>query len=75
MDFAGMQKIISKAAEDGRWIIFVGHEIGKKGFQVTDTAALEVLCKYAQDPANGIWLDTVEKIGRYVQQHRGKSGG
>jgi peptidoglycan/xylan/chitin deacetylase (PgdA/CDA1 family) len=70
MDFAGMQKIVSKAAEDGRWIIFVGHEIGKKGFQVTDTTALEALCKYAQDPANGIWLDTVENIGRYVQKQR-----
>lgn len=75
MDFAGMQKIVSKAAEDGRWIIFVGHEIGKRGYQTTDTAALEALCKYAQDPAHGIWLDTVENVGRYVQQHRGKSGG
>jgi peptidoglycan/xylan/chitin deacetylase (PgdA/CDA1 family) len=74
MDFVGMQKIISKAAEDGRWIIFVGHEIGKKGFQVTDTAALEALCEYAQDPANGIWLDTVEHIGRYIQKQRGKGG-
>ena len=75
MDFAGMQKIISKAAEDGRWIIFVGHEIGKRGYQTTDTAALEALCKSAQDPANGIWLDTVENIGRYIQKQRGKSGG
>ncbi|MFB3923460.1 MAG: polysaccharide deacetylase family protein [Terriglobia bacterium] len=69
-DFAGMKKQIDQAAKDGRWIIFVGHEIGKKGFQVTDTAALEELCKYAQDPANGIWIDTVENIGEYVQKQR-----
>jgi peptidoglycan/xylan/chitin deacetylase (PgdA/CDA1 family) len=72
MDFAGMKKLVDQAAKDGRWIIFVGHEIGSKGFQVTDTAALEELCKYAKDPANGVWIDTVENIGRYVQQQRGK---
>ena len=74
MDFPQMKQLVSKAAEEGRWIIFVGHEIGPKGFQVTDTAALEALCKYAKDPANGIWIDTVGNIGRYIQQQRGKSG-
>jgi peptidoglycan/xylan/chitin deacetylase (PgdA/CDA1 family) len=72
MDFAGMQKHVDQAAKDGRWIIFVGHEIGKKGFQITDTTALEALAKYAKDPANGIWIDTVENIGRYIQQQRGQ---
>lgn len=72
MDFAAMQKLVLKAAEEGRWIIFVGHEIGPKGFQVTDTSALEALGNYAQDPANGIWLDTVETIGRYILQQKAK---
>ncbi|MGH7950087.1 MAG: polysaccharide deacetylase family protein [Candidatus Binataceae bacterium] len=72
MDFAGMKKLVDQAAKDGRWVIFVGHEIGQKGFQITDTAALEALCKYAKDPANGIWIDTVENVGRYVQQQRGQ---
>ena len=71
-DFAAMQKHVDQAAKDGRWVIFVGHEIGKKGFQITDTTALEALAKYAKDPANGIWIDTVENIGRYVQQQRGQ---
>ena len=72
MDFPQMQKIVDQAAKEGRWVIFVGHEIGKKGFQVTDTAAIEALAKYAKDPANGLWLDTVENIGRYVKQQRGE---
>ena len=72
LDFSQMKQLVSKAAEEGRWIIFVGHEIGPKAFQTTDTAALEALCKYAKDPANGLWLDTVENIGRYIQQQRGK---
>jgi len=75
MDFPQMKQLVSQAAEEGRWIIFVGHEIGSKGFQVTDTGALEALCRYAKDPANGLWIDTVESIGRYIEQQRGKSGG
>jgi peptidoglycan/xylan/chitin deacetylase (PgdA/CDA1 family) len=75
MDFPAMKKLVEQAAEEGRWIIFAGHEIGKKSFQVTDTAALEELCEYAKDPANGIWIDTVENIGRYIQRQRGETPG
>jgi peptidoglycan/xylan/chitin deacetylase (PgdA/CDA1 family) len=69
-DYIQMVKLIDQAAKQGAWVIFVGHEIGEKGFQVTDATALAALCRYMQDPANGIWVDTVEKIGRYVQQQR-----
>jgi len=72
MDYIQMVKLIAQAAKQGAWIIFAGHEIGEKGFQVTDATALAALCRYMQDPANGIWVDTVEKIGRYVQQQRGE---
>ncbi len=40
------------------------------GPQTTDLAALEELVKYAKDPANGIWIDTVATIGKYVQTQR-----
>ena len=72
LDFPAMKKLVEQAAKEGRWIIFAGHEIGKKGFQITDTAALEELAKYAKDPTNGVWIDTVENIGRYVLQQRGR---
>jgi peptidoglycan/xylan/chitin deacetylase (PgdA/CDA1 family) len=63
--------LATDAAKSGRWMIFVGHEMGKLGAeQTTDLAALEDLLKYAKDPANGIWIDTVATIGRYVQQQR-----
>ena len=67
-----MVKLIAQAAKQGAWIIFAGHEIGEKAFQVTDATALAALCRYMQDPANGIWVDTVEGIGRYVQRQRGE---
>jgi len=71
MDYIDMVKNINKAAEQGGWVIFVGHDIGQKAFQVTDTIALSALCKYMQDPANGVWVDTVKNIGEYVVKQRG----
>jgi len=70
LDYPQMVNLISQAAAQGAWIIFAGHEIGEKGYQTTDAAALAALCKYMQDPAHGVWVDTVEHIGRYVQQQR-----
>jgi len=71
MDYIQMVKRISQAAEQGGWVIFVGHEIGEKAFHVTDATALAALCKYLEDPAHGIWVDTVEHIGKYIVQQRG----
>ncbi len=73
MDFAAMKKIVDEAAADGRWVIFVGHEIGERHFQTTDAKALEALCEYLKDPANGFWLGTVEEIGTYIRTQRGQT--
>ena len=70
MSYEQMLKLVSKAAEQGRWLIFVGHEIGDRAFPTPDTSALESLCKYAKDPANKLWIGTVGEIGRYVQAHQ-----
>ncbi len=73
--FARMKELVENAAKDGRWVTFVGHEIGDAAFQTTDTGALEQLIQYAQDPANGVWLDTVANIGKYVKQQQGEGAG
>lgn len=70
MDYEQIRKLVSQASAEGRWLILVGHEIGERGYQVTDASALAALCSYARDPSNGIWLDTVEAIGKYIQQER-----
>jgi peptidoglycan/xylan/chitin deacetylase (PgdA/CDA1 family) len=75
LDFEQAKNVVDQAAKDGRWLIFVGHDIGKRGFQVTDAAALAALCDYLQEPANGIWLGTVGEIGEYIRQQRGSSTG
>jgi peptidoglycan/xylan/chitin deacetylase (PgdA/CDA1 family) len=74
LEYTQMVNLISRAATQGSWIIFAGHEIGEKGFQTTDASALAALCKYIQDPANGVWVDTVENIVRYIQQQRAGRG-
>lgn len=70
-DFADMKKHVDDAAVEGRWVIFVGHEIGERHFQTTDVHALKALCEYLKDPANGIWLGTVGEIGTYIRNQRG----
>ena len=47
-----------------------GHEINVSGRQTTLIPALEELCQYARDPANGIWIDTVGTIARYTASIR-----
>jgi hypothetical protein len=74
LDYIPMVKLISQAATQGAWIIFAGHDIGEKGVQTTDATALAALCKYMQDPANGVWVDTVGRIGEYIQQQRAGRG-
>jgi peptidoglycan-N-acetylglucosamine deacetylase len=75
LDFEPMKKVVDQAAKDGRWVIFVGHDIGKRGYQVTDSTALASLCDYLRDPANGVWLGTVGEIGEYIRQQRASATG
>ena len=70
LDFDQMKKLVEEAVKEGRWVIFVGHEIGQRGHQVTDAPALGELCDYLTNPENGIWLGTVQEIAEYVRQHR-----
>jgi hypothetical protein len=70
--FEQLKLIIDKAVEEGRWVIFCGHEIGPGGYQTTLAGTVEKLCQYAQDPASEIWIDTVENIGDYILKNRGK---
>jgi peptidoglycan-N-acetylglucosamine deacetylase len=71
MSFEEMKKAVVAAAETNGWLVFAGHEIGKAGYQTTETPVLEQFLQYATDPANGIWLDTVDAVARYIQAQRG----
>jgi peptidoglycan/xylan/chitin deacetylase (PgdA/CDA1 family) len=70
--FEELKALVDGAAADGRWLILVGHEIADTGYQTTSAKTLEALCRYATDPANGLWVDTVSRIGQYLIDRRSK---
>jgi len=70
--FEDLKKLLDQAAAEARWLILCGHEIADTGYQTTSAKVLETLCRYASDPANGIWVDTVGRIGRYIGGRRPK---
>lgn len=75
MTFERFRDEITRAANEGNWLILTGHEIAadaSKDQLTTFTTVLEEVCRYATDPANGIWIDTVANVGRYVVEQRGK---
>jgi peptidoglycan/xylan/chitin deacetylase (PgdA/CDA1 family) len=71
LTFEQMRDLVVTASKQGRWVAFAGHEIGKPGRQVTLAAALEQFLQYAKDPANGVWLDTVQAVAKHIQAQRG----
>ena len=68
--FDQIRPLVDKAAAEGRWLILTGHEIDGGGFQTTLSTTVEELCRYAQDPKNGLWIDTVANIGDHVLRSR-----
>ncbi len=72
LTFAEMKVHLEKARASKRWIIFCGHEIGKKKYQTTDVDALRELAAYLKDPANGYWTATVGEVARHLRARRGE---
>lgn len=68
--FDQVKAVIESARKTGKWIVFAGHEINDSGKQTTLMSTLEELCKYASDPANGVWIDNVHNIAAYVRSQR-----
>lgn len=73
--FLEVRPLLERAREQGRWLVFAGHEIGPEGRQTTRVDTLEAILAMAADPANGLWLDTVGVINRYVQERRQRPAG
>ncbi len=69
-NFEQVKQWIDKTTANGGWLIFCGHEIGEGGRQTTLSPTLKALCEYAQEPANGLWLDTVQTVASYIVKQR-----
>jgi peptidoglycan/xylan/chitin deacetylase (PgdA/CDA1 family) len=73
LDYEQARQLVEQAAEEGRWLIFFGHDVGEPGRQTVPASTLEALCRYANDPANQLWIDTVDAIGTYILEQRAES--
>jgi len=71
LSFDDVKVLIDAAVAEGGWLVLAGHETGIAGRQTVLAETLEAICEYARDPANGIWIDTVAEVGRYIQRTRG----
>lgn len=65
-DFEEILPMIEQAKANGQWLILAGHEMGENGPQTTRISMLRKLIQYAQDPKNGIWLEPVGNVAKYV---------
>jgi beta-glucosidase len=70
--FEQIKNLIEEAKSKGQWLVLAGHEMNEGGFQTSLLSTIEAICKYASDPANGIWIDNVHNIASYVKAKRGE---
>jgi len=69
--FSEALKLIEEARDQVAWLVFAGHEMNDGGRQTALLSTIDSICQYASDPANGIWIDNVTNIGKYVGEMRG----
>ena len=70
--FDQILKLIETAKASGQWLILAGHEMDVDGVQTSRLETLEAICKYASDPANGVWIENVHNIAAWVKEKRGE---
>ena len=76
LDFEEVKNLVDWVAAEGRWLVLVSHRVGEPAPGLTtDASILEKLCEYVQDPANGLWIDTIEAVGKYILEQRAKNLG
>ncbi len=62
--------LIEAARENGSWLILAGHEMDEGGLQTSLLSTIDSICRYANDPKNGIWIDHVANVAKYVREQR-----
>ncbi len=70
LSFREAQSWIEQTRKEGYWLVFCGHDIGGPGRQNTLDTTLEALCRYSQDPAKGVWIDSVERVAAFIRARR-----
>ncbi len=77
VDSATVEDMLShaeKAVAEGRWLVFLSHEVGDEPGPVTLAAReLDAFCTELRALGSPFWIDTVEGISSYIlEQQKGK---
>lgn len=68
LEFDDILPLIEGARKDNGWLVLAGHEIDSKpGAQTVKPETLRAICRYTQQEASEVWVDTVGTIARHVQ--------
>ena len=71
LTFDELQAILTQACDQQGWVVLAMHDVGQAGpHQTVPADALGKLCEHCKDPANGVWIDTVENIADYISRNR-----
>lgn len=70
LPFGVVEQYLKRTVAGHGWLIVVGHDVCEERGQAVRPGTLEKLCEFATDPANGLWVDTVESVGRHIQTAR-----
>ncbi len=70
--FEQIKNLIESAKTTGQWLVLAGHEMNEGGDQTSLMPTIEAICRYASDPANGVWIDNVHNIASYIKETRGE---
>ena len=69
--FEELVEMTERAASRGVWVVFAGHDVADKArHQVVLADVLDRYCTWCKNAENGVWIDTVARIAKYVQQQR-----
>jgi peptidoglycan/xylan/chitin deacetylase (PgdA/CDA1 family) len=68
-DFEQILPLIEEAKKTSQWLLLAGHEMDDSGVQTTRLSMLKKLIEYAQNPANGVWLQPVGTVAKYIKEH------
>ncbi|MCD6404339.1 MAG: polysaccharide deacetylase family protein [Planctomycetes bacterium] len=66
-----MLRHAEKAAAEGRWLVFLCHEVGKEpGPQTLTASEFDAFCTEIRAPGSPFWIDTFEGIARHILRQR-----
>lgn len=71
--FEQLRAMVDQAAEEGRWLILAGHDIGEHGRQTTTVESLRALFEYLSESSNPMWIAPVGTIADHVHSVRNEN--